>query len=144
MFKKIMLVTGFLIFAGLLVIGAIYRSEARINLVASNTTEDHDEDINPVTSLTWQTLQGVVTQIDAAAITISVPNHELVVVEGQPLAFAIGQGFTAALGDTITVKGYEENGEFKIANMTNLTSGQYIQLRDVDGNPAWRGQGQGN
>jgi hypothetical protein len=144
MFKKIMLVTSFLVFAGVLVIGAIYRSEARINLVVSSTTEHHDEDINPTTSLTWQTLQGVVTQIDAAAITISVQNNELVVFEGQPLAFAIGQGFTAALGDTITVEGYEENGEFKIGRMTNLTSGQHIQLRDVDGNPAWRGQGQGN
>ncbi|MEO8613213.1 MAG: hypothetical protein ABI690_35305 [Chloroflexota bacterium] len=144
MFKKIMLVTGFLVFAGVMVIGAIYRSEARINLVASSTTEDHAENINPTTSLTWQTLQGVVTQIDAAAIIISVQNNERVIVEGQPLAFAVGQGFAAALGDTITVEGYEENGELKIGRMTNLTSGQHIQLRDINGNPAWRGQGQGN
>ena len=37
MFKKIILITSFLVFSGVMVIGAIYRSEARINLVASTT-----------------------------------------------------------------------------------------------------------
>jgi hypothetical protein len=67
-----------------------------------------------------------------------------VVVAGQPLSFVIGQGFTISLGDTITIDGYAENGEFKVGRVTNLTNRQSIQLRDVDGRPAWRGQGRGN
>jgi len=144
MFKKIILITSFLVFSGVMVIGAIYRSEARINLVASTTNENHNEDTDTSTSLRWQTMQGVVTQVDAAALTITVQNSQLVLVEGQPLSFAVSQGFDASRGDTITVEGYEENGEYKVGRMTNLTNGQQIQLRDVEGQPAWRGQGKRN
>jgi hypothetical protein len=48
MFKKIVLITGFLIFAGVMVIGAIYRTDARIHLVISSTTENHDKVIIPL------------------------------------------------------------------------------------------------
>lgn len=140
MFKKSLLITSFLVFSSVMIIGAIYRSEMRINLVVSSTNENHNENTDTSESLRWQTLHGVVTQIDAATLTITIQNSQIVLVEGQPLAFAVNQGFDASRGDTITVEGYEKNGEFKVGRIINLTTGQQIQLRDIEGQLAWRGQ----
>ena len=50
MFKKIVLTTSFLLFVGVIIIGAIYRTEARINLVSSPANATHDEEIDQVAS----------------------------------------------------------------------------------------------
>jgi hypothetical protein len=44
-------------------------------------------------------------------------------------------------GDEVSVKGFWENEEFKATEITLLTNGQSIILRDEWGRPMWSGAG---
>lgn len=52
------------------------------------------------------------------------------------------QGFVLEPGDAVRIGGYWEDGEFKAAQITRLSDGASIELRDADGRPAWSGSGQ--
>jgi len=52
------------------------------------------------------------------------------------------QGFVLEPGDPVRISGYWEDGEFKAAQITRLSDGASIELRDADGRPAWAGSGQ--
>jgi hypothetical protein len=45
-------------------------------------------------------------------------------------------------GEEVTIVGYWEDGEFKAAEITRLSDGATIVLRDANGRPAWSGAGQ--
>jgi hypothetical protein len=40
----------------------------------------------------------------------------------------------------VTLSGFEENGEFMIGKVTNLSDGATVVLRDVNGRPGWAGR----
>lgn len=61
--------------------------------------------------------------------------------EGQPLCYAVSQGLALQVGDAVTLNGYEEDGEFKIGQVTSLSSGASITLHDASGRPGWSGGG---
>ena len=58
-----------------------------------------------------------------------------------PLYDGASQGFALQAGEPVQVRGYWEDGEFKAAQVTRLTDGQTITLRDELGRPAWAGCG---
>ncbi len=89
----------------------------------------------------WMTLKGVVVSATADLIEIETESGAVIPFEGQPLRFALQQGFAARAGDAVSVSGFEENGEFKIGVVTNLTTGKSVTLRDVAGRPGWAGRG---
>lgn len=89
----------------------------------------------------WMTLQGKVISAADDLIEIQTETGTVIPFEGQPLRFALQQRFTAQVGDTAIVKGFEEDGEFKIGQITNLTNGATVTLRDVTGRPGWAGRG---
>lgn len=91
----------------------------------------------------WQTVQGEVVSLASDEMLVSTASGATVVVEGQPWSYAQQAGFTAELGDEITVNGFEEDGEFKVGELMNDASGQLIVLRELGGRPMWAGQGQG-
>jgi len=93
-------------------------------------------------SVDWQTLTGVVKQIDSDALVLTLDTAEEALVEGQPWRYAQSQNFAAALGEIVTLAGAFEAGEFKTGILTNTVTGMSIQLRDAAGRPAWSGQGQ--
>jgi len=47
------------------------------------------------------------------------------------------------VGETVTVTGFTENGQFMAARIVNDASGQAFTLRTDSGQPLWTG-GQGN
>jgi hypothetical protein len=51
------------------------------------------------------------------------------------------QGFTLQVGERVQVSGYLEGDELKAAQVTRLSDGQTITLRDDFGRPAWSGAG---
>lgn len=89
----------------------------------------------------WMTLQGKVIGVADDLIEIEAEAGTVIPFEGQPLRFALQQRFTAQVGDTVIVKGFEENGEFKIGQITNLSNGATVTLRDMTGRPGWAGRG---
>lgn len=89
----------------------------------------------------WRTVQGTVMSATDDLVEIRTEAGEVIPFEGQPLRFAIGQGFALQVGDAVTLSGFDEEGEFKLSQVTSLGSGASITLRDASGRPGWAGQG---
>jgi hypothetical protein len=140
MFKKAILTTSFLLFVGMMITGAIHRTEARLTLVSSAAGEGRGQDEDLAEPPVWQQMEGVVMHSNAQTLSIAIPNRDPILVHGRGLSFALEMGFAPAPGDPIQIEGFEEHGEFKVARMTNLAHGQVVQLYDDQGRPAWSGR----
>lgn len=89
----------------------------------------------------WETIEGTVTALHDLVITLD--DGAVIHVGLGPDAYRQAAGFGLEIGQRLAVLGYEEDGEFKAGEVTNLTTGQSITLRDANGRPAWAGQGNG-
>ena len=87
-------------------------------------------------SVEWETVSGTVTLIDHE-VTIQTAEGEVLVGMGQ----AAFEDFALSVGDSISVTGFYEDGEFKAGTVENLTNGETITLRDEGGRPMWSGRG---
>jgi len=85
----------------------------------------------------WETLTGKVTAVDGE-VTVQTAGGEVLVGMGQA---AYREGFALDVGDSVSVTGFYEDGEFKAGSVENLTTGETIVLRDETGRPVWAGQG---
>jgi len=91
----------------------------------------------------WLTVTGTVSSVASDLVEIETTDGAVFPFEGQPLNYALSQGLILKLGDAVAVSGYEENGEFKIGQVTALGSGASVALRDASGRPGWAGAGRG-
>ena len=90
----------------------------------------------------WSAYEGTV-------LAASETGGDLVILtdEGQEVTVGTGpgymeaQGFTLQDGERVQVQGYWEDDELKAAQVTRLSDGQAIALRDEYGRPAWAGNG---
>ena len=87
----------------------------------------------------WRTLQGTVVTVADDLVEIRTTAGEVIPLEGRPLSFALEQGFSLEVGDGVALAGFDEDGEFKISQMTS--NGASITLRDASGRPGWAGRG---
>ncbi len=99
----------------------------------AGTQEGHAED--------WVTLEGVVVAVDEDALLVQAHDHGQVTVEGRAWQVAQEQGFWAEPDDEVTLTGFTEDGEFKVAQLDNATNGQSVLTRDESGRPLWAGRG---
>jgi hypothetical protein len=102
---------------------------------SQNQTADHPED--------WEEVLGKVLSVDETAMELLVSDAEILIIEGQSWRYAQELGFTALIGDEISVYGYLENDEFKIGSLDNTVSDQIVVLREPSGRPVWAGGGLG-
>jgi hypothetical protein len=63
------------------------------------------------------------------------------VIEGCSWAFAQEQGLAVHSGDQLELAGFFEDGTFQVGQIDNLTTGQYVDLRQETGRPLWAGRG---
>ena len=89
----------------------------------------------------WATLKGTVVSVDENALAVETGAGEQVVVENRPWLFAQEQGFAAQAGDEVTLTGFYEGDAFEVGQITDLTNGKAVSLRDQDGRPGWAGRG---
>ena len=87
----------------------------------------------------WLTLQGTVVSVADDLVEIRTAAGEVIPFEGRPLSFALEQGFSLEVGDAVALAGFDEDGEFKISQVTS--NGASITLRDASGRPGWAGRG---
>ena len=88
----------------------------------------------------WRTLQGTVVSVADDLVEIRTAAGEVIPFEGRPLSFVLEQGFSLEVGDAVALAGFDEDGEFKISQVTS--NGASITLRDASGRPGWAGRGQ--
>jgi len=87
---------------------------------------------------------GIVTQVNEDLLEILCENDNEIGVEGRALRFVMDAGFSAEIGDLITLDGfYETTDEFEITHIENLSKNVEVQIREDGGRPLWAGNGRG-
>jgi len=87
---------------------------------------------------------GVVTQVNEDLLMVLCEDGHEIVVENRAWWFAADAGFSAEVGDLISLNGfYETEEEFEVSYIENLTKGEEIQIREGNGRPLWAGSGRG-
>jgi hypothetical protein len=97
----------------------------------------------------WLTIQGVVESVDGNAVVVQSAGGQEFVVENRAWWFAQEQGFSAEVGDQVTLLGFYENdrtsassgSHFEAGQISNVTTGQTAQIREATGRPLWAGRG---
>jgi hypothetical protein len=89
----------------------------------------------------WVTFEGTVVSVDESAMVVQTYEGQEIVLEGRTWSFSQEQGLVAAVGDSVTLKGFYEDGEVEIGAIENQASGQFVQIREDEGRPLWAGRG---
>jgi hypothetical protein len=105
------------------------------------TTAAEPAPLADATTEDWLTVQGTVLAVADDLVEIQSSTGDVIPLEGRPLSFAQEQGFSLKVGEAVELAGFDEDGEFKIGQVTSLSSGASITLRDVSGRPGWAGRG---
>jgi hypothetical protein len=89
----------------------------------------------------WLTIQGAILSVDANALVVQTDSGQQVTVENRAWWFAQEQGFSAQVGDQVTLVGFYEGDHFEVGRIDNATNGQTVRVRDENGRPLWAGRG---
>ena len=104
---------------------------------------DHTPDPQAVVD-EWITLTGTLMSFQGGNMTMSTSDGELISFQtGQPRFFA-EQGVTFQVGDAISLVGFYQGDQFSAGEITHLSTGLRVMLRDPNGRPLWAGPGSGN
>jgi hypothetical protein len=164
MIKKIGLWTAYILAVGLLIIGAINRSQLKsdqgstqviqsennIDYVQSlgyrgnkidQFVETHDYSDKVLEEHSWEDVAGIITGFDTRQLIVQIGSGDEIEITGRAWRFALESGYTPNLGNEIVLSGFYENNEYKIASITDSTSGAAIAIRDESGKPLWGGGG---
>jgi len=92
----------------------------------------------------WVTIEGDLMAFQGGNMTMSTADGEIVAFQtGQPRFFS-DQGVSFQVGDEIVVVGYDDNGQFVAGDITQVSTGMRVMLRDPNGRPLWGGPGNGS
>jgi hypothetical protein len=90
----------------------------------------------------WQAFDGVVASVDEEALIVTLADGGEMIVEGRAWRYAQEQGFSASIGDSVSLSGfYDEAGDFEVGQIDNGATGQRVVLREETGRPLWAGSG---
>ena len=97
----------------------------------------------------WLTIQGAVVSVDGNTLIVQSAGGEETVVENRAWWFAQEQGFSAEVGDQVSLLGFYEDGDpmassgsrFEAGQISNETTGQTVEIRETSGRPLWAGRG---
>ncbi len=88
---------------------------------------------------TWLVLTGTVTAFEDGVLTVETADG---VLEAHLGPTWYSEGMAVAVGDQVAVTGFfDEDGEFEVAAVENLSTGEDIALREESGRPLWAGKG---
>lgn len=91
----------------------------------------------------WLTLEGVASSADTVELVVSTDDGQEIVLDGRAWRYLLEQGFQATAGDRLRLVGFYENDIFEAGQITNLSTGQDVSIRDESGRPLWAGRGRG-
>jgi hypothetical protein len=92
----------------------------------------------------WVTIEGTLMSFQGGSMTMGTVDGELITFQtGQPRFFS-GQGINFQVGDEIVVVGFYEGEQFTAGEITQVSTGARVMLRDPNGRPLWAGPGNSN
>ncbi len=140
--KKLILgaLLGFI--ALLLVIGGLNRTRDRLAQTANNDAGAANSAADNGSSPDkWETAGATVTAIRSNGLWLELEDGTQARARRAAWNYAQEQGFTAEVGDRISLTGYMTTGGFEIVSMHNEENGREVALRDEDGRSLWAGRG---
>lgn len=99
--------------------------------LTDHETEEHD----------WAVVEGTISTLTSREMVVETSDGQQVLVSRRPWRFALEHGFSALTGDQVELDGFYKEGEYEVAAITNLTTGQIVRLRDEAGHPLWASGG---
>ncbi len=91
----------------------------------------------------WITVEGTLMSFQGGNMTMSTSEGEILSFKtGQPRFFA-EQNVTFSVGDEVIVVGFYQGEQFQAGDITQVSTGLRVMLRDPNGRPLWAGQGNG-
>lgn len=161
MLKKVVLWTVYAGVMGLLVLGAVIRTSAKVegeNLLPAarqsgeGIGQSTGNGSNSLASLAGDGLSraesedqeraeltGVVSGLDAESLWIVAENESALEITGRAWRFIQESGFALAVGNRVELEGFLENGRYEVSEIRDLTSGASLLIRDQAGRPLWNG-----
>jgi len=96
-----------------------------------------------IPSSDWSTLAAEVQAVEVNGLSVLTADGQPLWIQLGPTHFWSGE-IAFSIGDTVSVTGFIENGQFMAAVIANDTSGQTFTLRSETGQPLWAGGSNGN
>jgi hypothetical protein len=139
MVKKIVLGVLLAGLIGVLVIGAVIRTQSKTSANGGGQGAGNGR----ASAADWVTVDAAVETLDDSALRVSV-DGETVTIQGRAWSYAQDAGLMVSTSDRLRLIGfYDESGLFEPGRIENLTTGQVVVLRDDGGRPLWAGGGRG-
>ena len=148
MIKNIVLGSLFGLIVIGLVIGGVNRSREKFAQVAAANEplnrqtavrdQDHDHDYEQTYSpVSWETTTAVVYEQRPNGLWLRDDDGRELRIRRAAWEYAQSLGFTAEVGDSVTLTGYQAGADFEIGLMRHNGNGLEIGLRDDNGRALW-------
>lgn len=158
MIKKIILWTLFAGLVGVLVIGAVNRTQAKaseaqglfettdLNQQRYGSNDQAEKGGNrsafTQTSADWSVIDAVVEFVTTDSLAVVTVNQSALDITGRAWAYIQESGFLVEPGDQLRISGfYEQDDHFEVVMLENLSNDQLVTVRDQIGRPVWAGKG---
>jgi hypothetical protein len=111
------------------------------NSVGANSSQTDKVSDGLTTTEMIYSVTGMAIQVDETGLALLLPDAEQILIEGRAWKYALESGFSTAAGHTVSISGFDEDGEFKVVSMLDLDTLVSITLRTETGRPLWAGRG---
>ena len=106
-----------------------------------NSTAASDLGSTQASIRVWTTIEGTVSVLTPDVLMVTSDQGAVYEIANRPWRFAQEQGFTTSLDNRLSIVGFfDENYVFEASQITDLTTGDSVKLRDDDGRPLWGGR----
>ena len=111
--------------------------------IGFQTPGELENDANYVQELIEK--KAIVGNVEMGEWSLILDDGSDLILEGRSIVYAVQNRFIPSEGDVILLSGFlDELGNFEIACMKNVDSGEELTLRDQNGQPLWGRGGGGN
>ncbi len=87
--------------------------------------------------------EGAVTIVDVDLIVVKATGGTEILIEGRALSYLQEIGFSTQVGNSYSITGFYEDGEYKIMTLEDQSTNETFIVRDASGRPGWAGNGWG-
>lgn len=154
MLKKLFLWSLYAAFVGILLAGAVNRTNAKLS-DTEPTRNGNDQAISASVSdegvlalpehdaqpgRERVILNGQVISVTTKEMIVRLDDGQMIGVYRRAWRFAQELGFSAQAGDFVQLEGFYDGSTFEVTQMTNSSNGLVAIIRDEDGHPLWSGE----
>jgi hypothetical protein len=118
------------------------QSSSNVDQGTGNSTAASELGSTQASTREWITIEGAVSSLTPDVLTVTSDQGVVYEIANRAWRFAQEQGFTTSPDNRLSILGFfDENNVFEACQITDLTTGERVTLRDENGRPLWAGRG---